>query len=41
MLSQKYLTSNISNNNNNNNNNNGNPMKATYKDVVIIISSFE
>ena len=41
MLSQKYLISNISNNNNNNNNNNGNPMKATYMDVVIIISSFE
>ena len=39
MLSQKYLISNISNNNNNNNN--GNPMKATYMDVVIIISSFE
>ena len=38
MLSQKYLISNISNNNNNNN---GNPMKATYMDVVIIISSFE
>ena len=38
MLSQKYLISNISNNNNNNNN--GNPMKATYMDVVII-SSFE
>ena len=40
MLSQKYLISNISNKNNNNNNN-GNPMKATYMDVVIIISSFE
>ena len=40
MLSQKYLISNISNNNNNNNNN-GNPLKATYMDVVIIISSFE